>query len=101
MDKLDPDIERKIGSLEEKITAARKDQADDKIKQYGVPADENEPSKGHNIASQFLATVISGGIFGYIVDRFFDTGPWGMMGFILIGFVAGVRRANAAMKKND
>lgn len=102
VNKLDPDIEKKIDSLEQRIAAKRGEQAEEKIKNYGVSADSSSDGKqGKEIASQFLAVVISGWIFGLIIDRYFGSAPWGMMIFIILGFVAGVCRANAITKKND
>lgn len=54
-------------------------------------------NKGSRAASEFLANVISGGLIGYGVDWLFDTQPWGLLFFLVMGFVSAVFRANAAM----
>lgn len=84
--------ENKLDDLDERIAKARS----------GKNEDEAEhPPKTPPPGSEFLALVISGALLGYGIDRFFSTAPWGMIFMILMGFVAGVYRANAAMKKND
>lgn len=42
------------------------------------------------IASEFVAGVLVGAAIGWGVDRFFGTAPWGLVVFLLLGFVAGV-----------
>lgn len=97
---LDPDIEKKIDSLEQRIQDAREDQDDYEEKQFGIPAEDTPAEKmGKRIAGEFLATVVSGGLLGLLIDKFFETGPWAMMFFIIIGFIGAVYRADAITKK--
>lgn len=85
--------ENKLDDLDERIAKARGGKSDEDKAEH-LP---KSPPPG----SEFLALVISGALLGYGIDRFFSTAPWGMIFMILMGFVAGVYRANAAMKKND
>lgn len=41
------------------------------------------------LGSEFVAGVIVGFVIGYTIDRVFGTSPWGMVVFLLLGFVAG------------
>ncbi len=56
-------------------------------------------NEGMAAGGAFLSYVISGGLFGYVLDRYFDTLPWIMMGMLVIGFGLGVFHANKAMNK--
>ncbi|GAB4358890.1 MAG: AtpZ/AtpI family protein [Oricola sp.] len=42
------------------------------------------------LSSEFIAGVLVGAGIGYLVDRIAGTSPWGMIVFLLLGFVAGV-----------
>jgi len=64
-----------------------------------------EPSEGAmrsgHAGAEFLANVFAGAIIGYLIDSFAGTRPWGMIGMMVLGFVSGVIRANAAMRENN
>jgi len=42
------------------------------------------------LSTEFVAGVIAGGILGWIFDRFLGTKPWGLIVFLMLGFVTGV-----------
>jgi ATP synthase protein I len=42
------------------------------------------------LASEFVAGVLVGAALGWGFDRFLGTSPWGLIGFLLLGFAAGV-----------
>lgn len=86
----------KIDKLEKELKAARAEFEED----YNPKPKENHGSEGANMGYEFLAYVISGGLLGFGIDKFFDTLPWGMMVFIVFGFVAGVIRANKRMNQD-
>lgn len=54
------------------------------------------------VGSEFIAAVIVGAVIGWGVDRLFGSAPWGMIVFLMLGFVAGVlnvMRSTGLMKK--
>lgn len=57
------------------------------------------------VGSEFIAAVIVGGIIGWGVDRLAGSSPWGMILFLMLGFVAGVlnvmRSAGLVKKPGD
>jgi len=87
--------DKKIDNLEERLKAARQEFNED----YNPPPAPNTHSEGANIGYEFLAYVISGGVIGYSFDHFVGTMPFGMMIFMIFGFVGGVYRANARTKQ--
>ncbi|MBX9456700.1 MAG: AtpZ/AtpI family protein [Rhizobium sp.] len=63
-------------------------------KDEGAGTTGQDSRAGYNqalrISSEFIAAVIVGGLIGYLLDTFLPTKPWGLVFFVLIGFVAGV-----------
>ena len=58
-------------------------------------------SESSNAGYNFLALVIASGILGYGIDKFFPTAPWGLLGFLVIGFVYATYKAQKAMNSED
>ena len=50
----------------------------------------NGMAQGLRIASEFIGGILVGAALGYGVDRLFDTTPFGLIFFLLVGFAAGV-----------
>lgn len=42
------------------------------------------------LSSEFIAGILVGAGIGWLIDRFAGTSPWGLIVFLLLGFVAGV-----------
>ncbi len=99
----DNDIKTKIDDLNQRIEQARKNSnTPDNIEPSHADeeATENE-IKSARAGSEFLASVFAGGFLGYGIDWLFGTLPWGMISFLVLGFVSGVYRANAATKQSN
>ncbi len=47
-------------------------------------------AKAFQLSTEFVAAIFVGALLGYLLDRFLGTTPWGMIVFLLLGFVAGV-----------
>src|SRR5579872_1114886 len=45
---------------------------------------------GLRLSSEFVASVLVGAFLGWAMDHFLPTSPWGLIAFILIGFIAGL-----------
>ena len=56
------------------------------------------------LGTELVAAVAVGTIIGFILDNWFDTKPWFIIIFFLIGVIAGIlnviRRANNMQKEN-
>ena len=87
----------KLDNLEERLAAAKKDFDEE----YNPKPVEDTHSEGASIGYEFLAYVVSGGILGYGFDHFLGTVPFGLMIFMVFGFVAGVYRANHRTKQQQ
>jgi len=60
---------------------------------------------GFRLSSELIAGVIVGALLGWGFDRFLSTSPFGLIVFVLVGFIAGVvnviRSAGVAQGKTD
>jgi ATP synthase protein I len=58
-------------------------------------ANSHQPSPQSNLGyalrlgSEFISGIILGLIIGYVIDFYFQTNPWGMVVFIVLGTAAG------------
>lgn len=50
-----------------------------------------------NQGYSFIATVIAGGIIGYIIDAFLPTAPWGLLGMMVVAIIYATYKAQLAM----
>ena len=99
---LPPDIQEKYDKLDKKLKEANEEYDEDyghmDPEEHAMSEDEKKSAAAGSI---FLSSVIGGGLLGYGIDWFFGTLPWGLLFFIVMGFVSAVIQANAAMKKDD
>ena len=60
---------------------------------------------GFRLSSELVAGVLVGGVLGWTCDYVLPTKPWGLIVFVLVGFVAGVinvmRAAGVIAKQSD
>jgi F0F1-type ATP synthase assembly protein I len=45
---------------------------------------------GMRIGIEFLSGTVVGFLIGWGVDKYFDTAPWGLLIFVILGFFAGL-----------
>ncbi|KXF78425.1 hypothetical protein ATN84_01080 [Paramesorhizobium deserti] len=64
------------------------------LKKPGAPEERSGSSAGvaqaMKLSSEFIAGVLVGAAIGWLIDHFAGTSPWGLIIFLLLGFVAGV-----------
>jgi len=53
-------------------------------------ADSSAIARGFRLSSELVAGVLVGAAIGWLLDRWLGISPWGMIVFLLLGFVAGV-----------
>ena len=62
-------------------------------------------ARGFQLSSELIAGVVVGAGIGWGIDRLLSTSPWGLIVFLLLGFVAGVvnviRSAGVAPDRSD
>ncbi len=95
------DILKKINALNERANEIRlrnKIESEEEKQEESSTAGER---RGAQAGSEFLASIIGGAILGYGIDWMFDIQPWGMLTFMILGFVSGTYRAQATMHESD
>ena len=83
----DADLARRRDSLSSSLAAEQRERV-------AAAAPRRSDTKGFSqalrLASEFVAVIVVGAAIGWGLDKLADTTPWGMIGFLLLGFFAGV-----------
>jgi ATP synthase protein I len=87
-------LSARLGSLDHRLSAIR----DSRKIRTGQPEDgsgdgaakASAMALGFRLSSELIAGVIVGGLLGWGFDRLLSTSPFGLIVFVLLGFVAGV-----------
>ena len=53
-------------------------------------ADPSAIARGFRLSTELVAGVLVGAMIGWLLDRWLGISPWGLIVFLLLGFVAGV-----------
>jgi ATP synthase protein I len=53
-------------------------------------ADASGFARGFRLSTEMVGGVLVGGGFGWLIDRWLGTSPWGFILLLLLGFAAGV-----------
>jgi ATP synthase protein I len=53
-------------------------------------ADPSAVARGFRLSTELVAGVLVGAVIGWLLDRWLGISPWGLIVFLLLGFVAGV-----------
>jgi ATP synthase protein I len=56
----------------------------------GPRADASGLARGFRLSTELVAGVLVGAALGWLIDRWLGISPWGLIVFLLLGFVAGV-----------
>jgi ATP synthase protein I len=87
-------LSARLGSLDQKLSRIwddRKFQADQSETGSGnAQSRASAMAVGLRLSSELVAGVVVGTILGWGFDRLLSTSPWGLIVFMLLGFVAGV-----------
>ena len=77
--RLETEIDRKRGTAPERSNGGERESSD-----------PSALGRAFRMSTEFVAGVIAGGGLGWLIDRGLGTSPWGMIVFLLLGFVAGI-----------
>jgi ATP synthase protein I len=83
----DEDLERRRRQLEATLAARRPADRDGKDAPKSGATGFGTALK---LSSEFIAGILVGVGIGWVIDRWAGTSPWGLIVFLLLGFVAGV-----------
>jgi ATP synthase protein I len=87
-------LSARLGSLDHRLSAMR-DGRKIRTDQPGSgggdgTARASAMARGFQLSSELIAGVIVGALIGWGFDHLLSTSPWGLIVFVLLGFVAGV-----------
>lgn len=98
--------ERQPQAGDEAALSARLRELGDRLQTRRVSAPPSGPRAGGGsdrgvgqamrLASEFVAGILLGAAIGWLIDSWFGTTPWGLIGFVLLGFAAGALNAMRA-----
>jgi ATP synthase protein I len=87
-------LSARLGSLDHrlsKIRDSRKIRTDQPGAESGNGAARSSAmARGFQLSSELIAGVVVGALIGWAIDHWLPTSPWGLIVFVLAGFVAGV-----------
>lgn len=88
----DPALDAKRDRLGAAIAAKQAERAAQVAKESGAPKTDGMAGMAYalRLSSEFIAGVIVGAVIGYTIDTLAGTSPWGLIIFLLLGFVAGI-----------
>lgn len=84
------ELARRLHRLSRELDAERQEHA---VAERAPNSSGSGYAAGFRLASEFVAGVLVGAALGWGLDRFAGTSPWGLIGFLLLGFAAGVMNA--------
>jgi ATP synthase protein I len=83
----DADLARRLNRLSRELDTEREERA---AETKPARTDTTNYAAAFRLASEFVAGVVVGALLGWGLDRLAGTSPWGLIGFVLLGFAAGV-----------
>ncbi|HEX9904408.1 MAG TPA: AtpZ/AtpI family protein [Propylenella sp.] len=83
----DADLARRLDRLSRELDAGRRERAE---AERQPRTDSRSYALAFRLASEFVAGVLVGAALGWGIDYLAGTSPWGLIGFLLLGFAAGV-----------
>ena len=89
-----------------RLRTGRQSQADQSGRENETAASRaSGMAVGFRLSSELVAGVVVGAVLGWACDYFLPTKPWGLIVFVLLGFVAGVvnvmRAAGVIAKQSE
>jgi len=77
--------------LASRIASAKRDRdiEDNRASRQASP-EMSGLARGMRIGTEFIAAILVGAIFGYLIDLGLGTSPWGLLIMLLVGFAAGI-----------
>jgi ATP synthase protein I len=89
--------------LASRIASAKRDRAtEDNRASADASPEMSGMARGMRIGTEFIAAILVGTGFGYLIDLGLGTSPWGLLIMFMVGFAAGilnVTRVVAQMNK--
>jgi ATP synthase protein I len=86
----DGDLSARLRQLETQLDRKRPAAPDRDRRSEESRSDPSALGRAFRMSTEFVAGVIAGGGLGWLLDRWLGTSPWGLIVFLMLGFVAGI-----------
>ncbi|MCE4224634.1 ATP F0F1 synthase subunit I [Methylobacterium sp. C25] len=83
------DLSERLKRLETQLERKRPAAGPDASARSGR-TDGSSIGQAMRLSTEFVAGVIAGGILGWLFDRLLGTAPWGLVVFLVLGFITGI-----------
>src|SRR5262245_17755654 len=83
-------LSARLRSLGERLDQVGPRRGDESGAASRSTADMSGFARGMRLSAELVGGVVVGFILGWLFDRWLGTSPWGLIVFLLLGFVAGV-----------
>ena len=80
----------RLVSLEERLDRAEAAEAKRSAVNAGPETDANY-KLGNRVLAELLGGLIGGALFGWLIDRFAGTSPWGLLVMLFLGIIVAFR----------
>jgi ATP synthase protein I len=102
-------LSARLTRLGQRLSHVRKDRQVEKsqaeAEEQSTHARASAMAIGLRLSSELVAGVLVGALLGWGFDRFLSTSPWGLIVFLMLGFIAGVmnvmRSAGVMAKQSE
>ena len=87
----DAELSARLKKLGERLGAMAENERRDRDRKdpARASADPAGFARALRLSSEFVAGIVVGGLIGWLIDRVAGSSPWGLIVFVLLGFVAG------------
>ena len=83
-------LDNRLEQLDAELAKIRGDEATEQQTQLEQQSSISGLAIAWRLGSEFVAGVLVGGGVGFVIDRVFGSEPWGLIIFLLLGFLAGM-----------
>ena len=83
-------LSARLRRLGERLGQHKPDRPSDREAGQRPTSDPSAIARGFRLSTELVAGVLVGAAIGWLIDRVVGISPWGMIVFLLLGFVAGV-----------
>ena len=90
------DLGDRLRKLDVALEKAQRERIVGSSRESQTPSSTQGMAQALRLASEFAAGVLVGGGIGWFVDRVAGSSPWGLIVFLMLGFVAGVLNVTRA-----
>ena len=86
--------------LASRIASAKRDRAvEDNRASADASPEMSGMARGMRIGTEFIAAILVGNGFGYLIDIGLGTSPWGLLIMFMVGFAAGILNVTRVVAK--